>query len=210
MKKRRLFIIGAGGSGRGLEYYLGEVPSTQRDWELQGFIDENVNALDGKPSDYTILGDINTFEFEEGDLAVIAVGDPKVRESVYLRLKDRVQFLTYVDSRAIVGKFCEIGEGSLILANCIISNNVKIGKFAFIIEKAIVGHDTVLGDFCSLMPNVDIAGGCTLGNKVLVGTNATVIPMKSIVDEVVVGAGSVVVRNIKEKCTVFGNPAKAI
>lgn len=208
--KKKLFIIGAGGLGRGLASYLEIVPENQRDWELEGFIDESSNALDGVPSDYNILGDINTFNFEDTDLALIAIGDSNTRKDVYLRLKGRVQFFTFIDPRAIIGKFNHIEEGCVILAGCIISNNVKLGKFTAVLEKTIVGHDSVLGEFCSLMPNVDIGGECTIGDKVLLGTNATIIPRRSIVDDVIVGAGSVVIRNIKNKCTVYGNPAKKL
>ncbi len=208
--KKKLFIVGAGGLGRGMESYLEKIPEEQRDWELAGFIDESPIALNNYPSDYKILGGINTYQFEETDLAIIAVGDSNIRKDIYLRLKGRVKFFTFIDSRAIIGKFNTIEEGCIILAGSIISNNVKLGKFTTILEKSIVGHDSTLGDFCSLMPNVDIAGGCTLGQNVFVGTNATIIPQRKIGDDVTVGAGSVVLRNFKNKCTIFGNPAKKI
>lgn len=208
--KKRIFIIGAGGLGRGIESYLEMIPIGQRDWELEGFIDESLNALDGMPSDYKILGDINTYSFGENDRALIAIGDPKTRENVYQRLRGRVQFFTFIDPRAIVGKFTNIEEGCIVLAGCFISNAVNLGKFSVVLEKSIVGHDSVVGEFCSLMPNVDIGGGCKIGDRVLLGTNSTIIPRRTIVDNVVVGAGSVVVRNFKNPCTVFGNPAKKI
>ncbi len=208
--KKRLFIVGAGGLGRGLESYLEMIPEEKRDWELTGFIDESPTALDNLPTDYKILGDINTYPFEKEDMALIAIGDPHVRRNVYDRLEGRVQFFTFIDSRAILGKFNRIEEGCIILAGCIISNNVKIGKCTIVLEKTIIGHDSELGDFCSLMPNVDIAGGCSLGDNVFIGTNATIIPQRSIADDVIIGAGSVVLRNVRSKCTIFGNPAKKI
>jgi len=208
--KKKIFIIGAGGLGRGLESYLEMIPVSQRDWELVGFIDESLNALDGVPSDYRIVGDINTYNFEDNDMALIAIGDPNMREDVYLRLKGRVKFFTFIDPRAILGKFIQIEEGCIILAGCFISNAVKLGKFTVVLEKSIVGHDSEIGKFCSLMPNVDIGGGCKFGDRVFLGTNATIIPRRSIVDDVIVGAGSVVFRNIKSECTVYGNPAKKL
>ncbi|BAX82622.1 acetyltransferase [Labilibaculum antarcticum] len=208
--KKRLFIVGAGGLGRGLESCLENVLENQRDWNLVGFIDESATALDGVYSDYKILGDIDSFQFENDDLAIIAIGDPNTRENIYKRLKGRVNFFTFIEPGAIVGKFNRIGEGCIILAASFISNNVKIGKFTIVLEKSTVGHDSELGDFCSLMPNVDVGGGCYFGNNVFAGTKATIIPRRSIADRVTIGAGSVVVRNIKNSCTVFGNPAKKI
>jgi len=208
--KKRLFIVGAGGLGRGLESCLDKVPENQRDWNLVGFLDESAKALEGFPSDYGILGDIDSFQFKNDDLAIIAIGDSNARENIYNRLKGRVNFFTFIDPGAIIGKFNRIGEGCIILTGCTINSNVKIGKFSTIIEKTTVGHDSELGDFCSLMANVDIGGGCYLGNSVFAGTKATIIPRRLIADRVTVGAGSVVVRNIRNSCTVFGNPAKKI
>lgn len=208
--KKRIFIIGAGGLGRGIESYLEMIPKNERDWEIAGFIDESLNALDNVPSDYRILGDINTYNFEVDDRAIIAIGDPKMRENIYNRLKGRVQFFTFVDPRAILGKFVEIEEGCIVLAGCFIATAVKLGKFTVVLEKSIVGHDSVIGDFCSIMPNVDIGGECQIGDRVFLGTSATIIPRRSIVDNVIVGAGSVAFRNIKTGCTVYGNPAQKI
>ncbi|MBI9064243.1 MAG: acetyltransferase [Marinilabiliaceae bacterium] len=208
--KKRLFIVGAGGLGRGLESCLEKVPENLKDWELVGFLDESATALEGVPSDYQILGDIDSFQFKKDDLAIIAIGDPNTRENIYKRLKGRVNFFTFIDPAVIVGKYIRIGEGCIILTGCIINNNAKIGKFTTILEKSIVGHDSELGDFCSLMPNVDIGGGCYFGNNVFAGTKATIIPRRSVADLVTIGAGSVVIRNVKNSCTVFGNPAKKI
>ncbi len=208
--KKRIFIIGAGGLGRGIESYLEMIPTNERDWEIEGFIDESVHALDRVPSDYKIVGDINTYNFEDKDRAIIAIGDSKMRENIYNRLKGRVQFFTFVDSRAILGKFTQIEEGCIVLAGSFIATAAKLGKFTVVLEKSIVGHDSEVGDFCSIMPNVDIGGECKIGNRVFLGTSATIIPRRSIVEKVIVGAGSVVFRNIKSECTVYGNPAKKI
>jgi acetyltransferase-like isoleucine patch superfamily enzyme len=60
------------------------------------------------------------------------------------------------------------------------------------------------------MANVDIGGGNKLGKRVFIGTNATIIPQREVSDDARIGSGSIVLRNIKEAKTVFGNPAKTI
>ncbi|WP_289054511.1 acetyltransferase [Carboxylicivirga marina] len=208
--KKRLFIIGAGGLGRGLESCLDRIPEDQRDWQIIGFIDESATALDGFKSDYQIIGDIDSYEFATDDWALIAIGDSKTREEVYRRLKGRVHFYTFIDPTAMISKFTQIEEGCLILAGTFINNNVRVGKLSLILENSTVGHDTELGEFCSLMSNVNIGGGCRIGENTFIGTNATVIPRRIITADVTIGSGSVVVRHIKNSCTVFGNPAKKI
>ncbi|WP_430813446.1 acetyltransferase [Carboxylicivirga sp. RSCT41] len=208
--KKRLFIIGAGGLGRGLESCLDRIPEDQRDWQIIGFIDESPIALDGFQSDYKIVGDIDNYNFTENDWAIIAIGHSDTRKDIYRRLKGRVKFYTYIDPSVMISKYSKIGEGCIILAGSFVNNNATVGKFSTILENSTIGHDSVLGDFCSLMANVNIGGGCNIGEDTFIGTNATVIPRRSIAERVTIGSGSVVVRNVKESCTVFGNPAKRI
>ena len=41
-------------------------------------------------------------------------------------------------------------------------------------------------------------------------SSATILPRIKIGNDAIIGAGSVVVRNVEENTTVFGNPAKKI
>jgi acetyltransferase-like isoleucine patch superfamily enzyme len=49
-----------------------------------------------------------------------------------------------------------------------------------------------------------------VAENVFFGTHASVIPNKIIEQGAIVGAGSVVIRNVKQGASVFGNPAKKI
>jgi acetyltransferase-like isoleucine patch superfamily enzyme len=60
------------------------------------------------------------------------------------------------------------------------------------------------------MANVDIGGSAKIGNNVFIGSNAVILPGVKIPDNTIVGAGSVVIRSLKQVGTYFGNPAKKI
>jgi len=208
MTKRKLYIVGAGSFGRELESWLELIPKDQRDWSIAGFLDSGqpVGELPF-PSDYQVVGDEKTFPLTRDDYVVISVADSVVREKIYTELKDRVSFYTYISPQAVVGKFNEIGEGSLICPNCVVTTNVEMGKCTIVNIGTQIGHDVTIGNFCSLMPNSDIAGNCTLGDRVFMGTNSTIIPGKKIADGIKIGAGCIVVRNFsKQGITVVGNP----
>ena len=49
-----------------------------------------------------------------------------------------------------------------------------------------------------------------LFKNVFIGSNAVILPGVKIPDNTIVGAGSVVIRSIKQPGTYFGNPAKKI
>jgi sugar O-acyltransferase (sialic acid O-acetyltransferase NeuD family) len=208
--KRNLYVIGAGDFGREMESLLELIPRNQRDWEIAGYLDDNLNALNGLSSDYEILNKIDDHRFSETDLAVLTVVKPQAKEKIYNRLKDKVRFYTYVFPNVIVFKYSHIGEGSIVVSNCVISNNVSIGKCVIINQGSQIGHDTFIGDFSSLMSSVDVGGRCHIGQKVYCGTGAVIIPGRKLGENAKIGAGSVVIHNIKDNSSVFGNPAKLI
>jgi len=203
-----MFIIGASSFGRELESWLEAIDRRDRDWGISGYLDKDINALNGFPSDYAIVGEEDSFDFKQDDLAIIAIAEPSIKHKVYQKLKDKVRFYTYIAPSAIIGKFNKIGRGSIICPNTVLSTNVNIGDCATINLGCNIGHDVEILSFSSLMPSVNLGGGVKIKEKVFVGTASTVIPLKTIGESAFVGAGSVVVRNVKEYSKVFGNPAK--
>ena len=55
-----------------------------------------------------------------------------------------------------------------------------------------------------------MGGGSCIGNHVTLHTRATILPHVKVGNSAIVGAGSIVLRNVKEGITVFGNPAKKV
>lgn len=210
LTKKHLYIIGAGGLGREIESWLEQEPEIQATYKIQGYLDRNKDALSGYPAKYDILGDPLQYEYPENSYCIMAIAGILFKEEIFLKLKGRVEFLTFVSKFTVIGNSNKIGYGSIVLPRVTISTNVNIGIFNTINVGTQIGHDSKIGDFSSIMAQVEIGGECEIGNKIFIGSNATIIPRRSIVDECRVGAGSVVVRDIKEKCTVFGNLAKKL
>ena len=67
-----------------------------------------------------------------------------------------------------------------------------------------------MGDYCHLNTYAFLGGYAELGEMVTIHTGGIVLPHKKINDKATVGAGSVVIRNVKEEMTVFGLPAVKI
>jgi len=213
-KKRRLFIIGAGNFGRVLENWLSLIDDSSRDWELSGYLHYQIDKspLDGFPTDLSIVGDWRNFNFIDSDLCVMGTSDPTWKKRVYDHLKSKVNFFTFIDPTVGLNpRFVNIGEGAVICRNCVISSNVHIGRLVTICMGSQIGHDAVIGDYTSLMGSVDISGHVKVGESVLLGSKTAVIPHKRICSGANVGAGSIVIRSIKDnKKTYFGNPARPI
>ncbi len=206
--KNHLFIIGAGGFGRQLESYLDLVPPKTADWELKGYIDDNPNALDGKGSDYAVMGSIDSFKFNKNNLVLLGVAGIEAKKQIVQKLKGKVKFMTFIAEGALLGKNVSLGEGTVICPGAKIGSNVTLGAFALVNLDCIVGHDSVMGMNCSIMPQVAVGGGAKVGNDIFMGTKATVSPRLSIADKAHLGVGAVVIKDISEPGTYFGNPAR--
>jgi sugar O-acyltransferase (sialic acid O-acetyltransferase NeuD family) len=212
LNKRKLFIIGASHFGREMESWLELIPEAKRDWQLVGYLHTYFehSPLEGFPSDYQIVGGWEEYPLTKKDYCIIAVADCVWKEKIYNHLKRKVSFYTYISPDAVVGKFNQISEGSIVCPKCIISTNVVLGKCVTINSSTQLGHDVTVGDFTSIMGSVNLNGGVSVGSKVYIGSKATIIPKTLIEDNSMVGAGSVVIRKVKTGTTVFGNPAKVI
>lgn len=210
--KRNLYIIGASHFGREMESWLDLIPENKRDWEFKGFLHtcERISPLDGYPSGYSILGNWDDYPLSKNDYCIISVADCTWKEKIFNQLKDRTTFFTYIAPNVIIGKFNIIEEGCIICPNCVVTTNVCLGKCCTLNIGTQIGHDVKIGNFSSLMPGVDLGGHVNIGKKVFIGAKATIIPKIEVEDNSIIGVGSVVIRKVKGKTTVFGNPAKVL
>lgn len=206
---KNIIIVGAGGFGRELESYLTNLINDDTNISLKGYLDDNLEALEGKESNLKVLGKIDEYIFSENDTVLIAVASIDIKYDIVERLtKKKVDFFTFVDKSAQIGLGVNIGKGTVVCPNVIIPNNSSIGDFVTININTTVGHDSKIGNYCSIMPAVNIGGETFVGNNVFIGTNANILPRIKIVDKVFIGIGSIVIKSALESGTYFGNPAR--
>lgn len=107
-----------------------------------------------------------------------------------------------------IGNNVTIGSNTCInsgfITDTIIKDHAYIDSLCQIGESVIVGNNTVVAASCFIATNTRI------GDRCWISPNVSIIENIEIVDDVFVGIGSVVLRNIKKPCRVFGVPAKSI
>jgi len=190
----KLAIFGYGGHAR-------EV-ATQIDDSVTFFVDDEYS------NEYA--RSISTFN-PEMYFMMVAVADPQHREKIVKKLPEETKYFKFIHPTAqIMSDDIEIGEGSFIGANSIITSNVKIGKHAILNRGNHIGHDCVIGDYFSMMPGSIVSGNVNIGDRVYLGTNSTIIENKFISSDITIGANGVVIKNINARGTYVGVPTKKI
>lgn len=205
-----IIIVGASGFGMELEEWISHINEIKPTWNILGFIDDNLNALDGKPSDYKVIGTIKDWQPKDSESFVLGLAAPNTKKKVVELLKSKgAKFATIIHPTALISKFAEIGEGVVITQRSGLNANAKVGDFVSILE-SVVGHDASVGDFSTLSGNVSVNGNVKVGSMVYAGCGSMIAPGKKVGDGAQIGIGTVVISNVKAGATVFGNPAKKI
>ena len=144
-------------------------------------------------------------------LMMVAIGDSKSRYDIVQRLPKETKFFTFIHPTVLIlDDNIEIGEGSFIGANSILTTNIKIGKHALLNRGNHIGHDTMIGDYFSAMPGAIISGNVRIFDMVYLGTNSSIKEKISIHSLTTIGLNSGVIKNIEEPGVYGGTPAKKI
>lgn len=208
-----LIIFGASGFGREVAWAVERVNSVTPTWNLLGFMDDDDSIQGNEINGYKVLGKTSNIKEYSNAYFVCAVGASKVREKIINNMKvinPDIKFGTVIDPSVEMSDFVTIGEGSIICAHTIVTVNISIGNHVIINLDCTVGHDAVLQDFVTLYPSVNVSGNTNIGHAVELGTGMQIIQGKTVGNYSIVGAGAVVVKDIPEKCTAVGSPAKPI
>jgi len=190
----KLALYGYGGHAREVAAQIGQ--------EVEFYVDD----------EYVVEGTQPISKFDPiTHCMMVAIGDSKARFDAVQKLPKETIYFTFTHpTTLIMDENIEIGEGSFIGANSILTTNIKLGKHAILNRGVQIGHDTEIGDYFSAMPGVIISGNVRIYDCVYIGTNSSVKEKISIHSLTTIGLNSGVVNHIKESGVYVGTPAKKI
>ena len=209
---KKIAVYGAGGFGREVKMLIDQINAVTMTYEFVGYFDDGVEKgtmVNGFP----VLGGKDELNAYTEPLCVaFAVGNPATKKKIIANiLNGKVSYPTLIHPNVLIGNDdVTIGDGCIICAGCIITINIKIGRFVILNLACTVGHDTIIEDYASFMPGVNISGEVLIKEGVYVGTGAKIINQLDIGRYTIVGAGAVVSKTLPDECTAVGIPAKAI
>lgn len=210
-----IVIFGSGGFAREVLQVIEDLNESwmgTKKMKFIGFLDGDNDNHGAVVNGYPVLGGIDWLKENENTLVVIGVGSPATKRKIVNEIKQntKAKFAKLIHPKVINGDFNEIGEGSIICAGTILTNNITIGEHVILNLSCTIGHDSTLEDFVTVAPGVNISGNCLIKEGVDFGTSATIIQGKEVGEWSIIGAGAVVVKDVPGNVTSVGNPAKVI
>lgn len=207
---KKLIIIGAGGMGRTVYSNALESLGYGEKFVVEGFIDDNLQALDGFSGYPPILGTIRDYQPQSDDVFVSSIGSAVRRPCMEEIIARGGEFIELIHQTARVYQNARLGKGNFIGAFSVIGNDVVIGDYNMIQSYTVIGHDARIGSWNRIDTHVTCVGGIVVEDDVNIHTGS-VISHKVVVESGAhVGACSFVIRRVKAGTTVFGNPAKKL
>jgi sugar O-acyltransferase (sialic acid O-acetyltransferase NeuD family) len=209
-----LIILGAGGTGREVAEAIEDINSFGRKWNLVGFLDDDPQKHGSESNGYPVLGSISAAAKYPTCHFVIVLGnqhDLGLTKRVFERLSlDVSRFATLIHPTARVSRYTEIGPGTVVLQNCVITSNTRLGSHVLMLFGSHIGHDCIVDDYVVLAPNAVLAGGVCVREGCYIGANATILQKTKVGPRSCVGMGAAVFSDVESNSTVVGNPARLL
>ncbi len=207
---KNIIIIAAGGMGRTMYDLARESVGYGDEFVIKGFIDDNLNALDGFDGYPPIIGTISDYQPETNDVFVCSIGGPARKRCMESIIDRGGQFQTIIHKTARIGTNVRIGKGNVIAAYTSLGSEASVGNYNLIQSYTVIGHDVKIGDWNRIDTHVTCVGGTEIRNGADIYTSAVLNHGVVVEDNAHVGALSFVIRRVKEGTTVMGNPAKKL
>lgn len=208
--KKKLVIVGAGGLGRIVYDVLCSDQVVLENYFLAGFLDTRHPS--DLPSDLPghVLGNPLDYHPNCDEVFISAVGDPLLRQKLLAPLiAKNAQFYSYTH-RSSVASRTQIGQGVFLTPGSVLSTDCSIGDHTYIDTLVVIGHDTHIGANCMIGAMSFIAGNVIVHDEVAIHPRSTIAKEIILEKGCTIGIGSVVIKNVSSKSTVFGNPARNI
>lgn len=208
---KNLIIIGAGGYGREAFTLAKNSIGYGQEFLVKGFLDSNLKALGDMHNYPPVLDTIENYQILNNDIFICAIGDVELRKkTVNEVLQKGGVFTNLIHNSVYLGDNVNLGVGIFIAYDVVISNDTTIEDYVLINSRALIGHDCHIGQFSSIGVYSFVGGGVSIGSGCSIHSKSSVKNNLHISDGVNVGMGSVVIKNVTENSTVFGNPAKKV
>ena len=207
---KNLIIIGAGGMGRTIYSNALESVGYGDVFRIIGFIDDNLQALDGYDGYPPIISTIQDYMPEGDDVFVSSIGGSARRPCMEEIIRRGGEFIELIHHTARIYQNARLGKGNFIGAYTVIGNDAVVGDYNMIQSYSVIGHDARIGSWNRIDTHVTCVGGIVIEDETNIHTSAVINHGVTVGTGAHVGALSFVIRKVKPGTTVCGNPARKL
>jgi UDP-perosamine 4-acetyltransferase len=206
----RIIIVGAGGHGR----VVLDILRAEGQYEIAGFVDATPALAGRRVEGLPVFGPANVLPKVRQQRihgAVVAIGDCRVRQKYAQLLKEQgFQLVNAVHPRATVAPSATLGENVVIATNACVCAHATIGNSVILNTSCVVDHECQIGDGVHICPGAILGGRVRVEPEAWIGLGSNIIQCITIGHSAVVGAGATVIRDVPDRATVVGVPARVI
>lgn len=208
---KHLIIIGAGGMGRDVYWSARGCIGFGEDFDIKGFIDDDLTSQDGYDGYPPLLGTIDDYQIEEDDVFNCSMGNVQTKARICEKLKARgAVFQTLIHKTANIHGHTTFGDGCYVGEFALIGTEATFGENCLIQAYSITAHDCKVGDYVRIDTHVVIVGGVEIKSRATLHTNSVISHKVVVGEDSIVAACSFVIKRVKPGTTVYGNPAKKL
>jgi sugar O-acyltransferase (sialic acid O-acetyltransferase NeuD family) len=214
--RKDIVVVGIGGTSRDILEALEATNETRSTWNILGFLDDNP-ALHGREVyGYGVLGATDAVLRRELAHADVVIGVANDRRLLIRReIRDRLgigaeRYPVIAHPTAVISPRASIGAGSAILSGSYCAGNARLGEHVIVLQNSVIGHDIEIANFVTVSCAVSMGGGVKIGEGAYIGLGSALLPGVRIGRRSLVGIGAVVIGDVPDLATVFGNPARLL
>ena len=210
---KKIVIIGGEGNGGVIASCIEDNRNRFNDfeWEIVGFI----NDFESEVSGYPVIGKLDSIQnfIETTDYyfswGIHLVGRNVLTEKLFREANIPTERLgTVVHKSAFVAKNAILEPGAFIMSNSYIGPGAHIGIASLVMANCSIGHNIKMGALCHCSVGSIMTGYSKLGLCSDLAVGSTILASKTIGDFAMLGAGSLATKDIPDYEIHVGTPAK--
>lgn len=207
--KAKLIIIGAGDVGAFVVKHIEDFGH----YEILGILDDNEAKHGQDFCGFNVLGGLDYLSHFEDDICVaLATANPLAKAKILnaIASKPNFSFPSFIHPKVWLGEGVTIGLGTIIYPGVSINYETNVGNFCTINMNCAIGHNCTLSTGVTLSPGVNLGGFTAVGEYSFIGIGASTIQGTIIGKESTVGGMSIILKEVPDRSTVVGNPARIL